>query len=83
MKIEKVAVLGAGTMGHGIAHVSALAGYEVSVFDIADEAVERGLASIGRNMQKGSSSSPGSSPGRHPRACRPRGAGDAARSRRC
>ena len=53
MEIEKVAVLGAGTMGHGIAHVSALAGYEVSVYDIAEDAVDRGLASVRKNMQKG------------------------------
>jgi 3-hydroxybutyryl-CoA dehydrogenase len=53
MKIEKVAVLGAGTMGHGIAHVSALSGYEVTVFDIAEPAVERGLDNIRKNMDKG------------------------------
>ncbi len=53
MKIERIAVLGAGTMGHGIAHVSALAGYDVTLFDITDEAVERGLEQIRGNMDKG------------------------------
>ncbi|MEZ5332626.1 MAG: 3-hydroxyacyl-CoA dehydrogenase NAD-binding domain-containing protein [Thermoanaerobaculia bacterium] len=51
--IERVAVLGAGTMGLGIAHVAALAGYETAVFDVSAEALERALARIGRNLDKG------------------------------
>ena len=51
--MEKIAILGAGTMGHGIAHVSALAGYEVGLFDIAEAAVDAGISKIGANMQKG------------------------------
>ncbi|MCK4702886.1 hypothetical protein KAT55_05970, partial [Candidatus Bathyarchaeota archaeon] len=36
-KVQKVAVLGAGVMGHGIAQVAAVAGYDVAVRDIAQE----------------------------------------------
>jgi 3-hydroxybutyryl-CoA dehydrogenase len=48
-----VAVLGAGTMGHGIAHAAALAGYETRLFDVDPEAVEAGLSRIAANLQKG------------------------------
>lgn len=48
-----VAVLGAGTMGHGIAQVSAMAGYRVALYDPQPGAVERGIASIHANLQKG------------------------------
>lgn len=51
--MQKIAILGAGTMGHGIAHVSALAGYDVGLFDIAEAAVERGLSMVQANMKKG------------------------------
>ena len=53
MTIQTIAVLGAGTMGHGIAHVAALAGATVRLYDIAEPAVDKGLASIRRNMDKG------------------------------
>ena len=49
----RVAVLGAGTMGHGIAQVSAMAGHEVIVRDLEDELVENGLAAIEKNLQGG------------------------------
>lgn len=48
-----IGVLGAGTMGHGIAQVAAAAGYQVVLRDINDEAVARGLDSIKRNLAKG------------------------------
>jgi 3-hydroxybutyryl-CoA dehydrogenase len=48
-----VAVLGAGTMGHGIAQVSAMAGYHVTLNDPQPGAVERGLAQVAANLQKG------------------------------
>jgi 3-hydroxybutyryl-CoA dehydrogenase len=51
--IERISVLGAGTMGHGIAQVSAAAGYEVVMRDIDDPTVQRGLQSIVRNLSKG------------------------------
>ncbi len=50
--IRYVAVLGAGTMGHGIAQVAAVAGYRVILRDINDEAVTRGRQSIERNLAK-------------------------------
>ncbi len=46
-------MLGAGTMGHGIAQVSAAAGYDVLMRDIDEAAVERGLQAIVRNLSKG------------------------------
>ena len=53
MKIDTVAVLGAGTMGHGIAQVCAAAGCAVRLQDITDEAVERGFQRIRANLDKG------------------------------
>ena len=51
--IERIAVLGAGTMGHGIAQVAAAAGYEVVLRDIDEDAVTRGRQAIERNLAKG------------------------------
>jgi 3-hydroxybutyryl-CoA dehydrogenase len=53
MAIEKIAVIGAGTMGHGIAQIAAQAGYQVTLEDMSDEFVARGLARIQENLQKG------------------------------
>ncbi len=50
--IEKVGVIGAGQMGNGIAQVSAVAGYEVVMSDISQEAAEAGLATITRSLDK-------------------------------
>ena len=46
MEITKIAVLGAGQMGAGIAQVSACAGYEVVMIDISKEFVDRGMVTI-------------------------------------
>lgn len=46
-------MLGAGTMGHGIAQVAAAAGYDVVMRDVDDAAGQRGLQSIVRNLSKG------------------------------
>lgn len=51
--IRKVVVLGAGTMGHGIAHVAAAAGFETTLYDIAPDSVETGLSRIRQNLAKG------------------------------
>ncbi len=51
--IQCIAVLGAGTMGHGIAQVAAAAGYEVVLRDISEDAVARGHQAIERNLAKG------------------------------
>ena len=53
MTITHIAVFGAGTMGHGIAHVAAQAGYKVALYDIKQEFVDKGLASIKANLDKG------------------------------
>lgn len=52
-QIERVAVIGAGTMGHGIAQVAALAGCRVALYDTAPELVERGIARVGENLDAG------------------------------
>jgi 3-hydroxybutyryl-CoA dehydrogenase len=49
----RVAVLGAGTMGHGIAHVSAVAGHDVRLRDVEEELVEAGIESIAENLDGG------------------------------
>ncbi len=48
-----VVVIGAGTMGHGIAHVSAAAGFETRLFDVDQAAREHGLALIEANLDRG------------------------------
>ena len=45
--IRTVAVLGAGTMGNGIAHVFARAGYEVILRDVEERFLQRGMETIG------------------------------------
>jgi 3-hydroxybutyryl-CoA dehydrogenase len=51
--IRTVAVLGAGTMGHGIAQVAAAAGFRVVLRDIGEELVSKGLHAIEANLSKG------------------------------
>ena len=51
--IDTVAVLGAGTMGHGIAQVCAGAGCRVALYDIDEAAVARGLDRVRANLDKG------------------------------
>ena len=53
MAIEKVGIVGAGTMGHGIAQVCAMAGCEVVLCDLEANAVAQGLSKIQANLQKG------------------------------
>ena len=52
MNIERVAVVGAGTMGNGIAHVCALAGVEVALVDSDAAALDRAVGTIGRNLER-------------------------------
>ena len=51
--IETIGVIGAGTMGHGIAQVAAGAGYKVLLRDVDRESLARGIQSIERNLAKG------------------------------
>lgn len=51
--MQKIGVLGAGQMGHGIAQVAAQAGYRVLLCDVSAEVVARGLRAIEGNLEKG------------------------------
>jgi 3-hydroxybutyryl-CoA dehydrogenase len=57
MKIKKIGVIGAGTMGHGIALISARSGYDVVMSDVEEKFINRGMEMIGRilnrNVEKG------------------------------
>ncbi|MEO1986877.1 MAG: 3-hydroxybutyryl-CoA dehydrogenase [Martelella sp.] len=50
--IKRVGVIGAGAMGCGVAHVSAIAGYDVHLIDIGKQQIERGLATINGNLAR-------------------------------
>jgi 3-hydroxybutyryl-CoA dehydrogenase len=52
MSIERIVVVGAGTMGNGIAHVGALHGKDVTLVDVDPDALERALASIDKNLDR-------------------------------
>ncbi len=50
MEVKQVAVIGAGTMGNGIAQVFAASGYDVILIDIKQEFIDRGMATIQKNL---------------------------------
>ncbi|MBL9073773.1 3-hydroxybutyryl-CoA dehydrogenase [Tabrizicola sp.] len=52
MEIKQVGIVGAGQMGNGIAHVFALAGYDVLLNDISAEGLEKALATIEKNIER-------------------------------
>lgn len=52
MTIQTVGVIGAGQMGNGIAHVFALAGYDVLVTDVSEEALKKALATVTKNLDR-------------------------------
>lgn len=52
-EIQSIAVLGAGTMGRGIAHVAALGGYETVLFDTNAGALDKAVATVHKNLAKG------------------------------
>ena len=52
MRIRSVGVIGAGQMGNGIAHVCAVAGYDVRLFDQAPEKIEAALSTIRKNLSR-------------------------------
>jgi 3-hydroxybutyryl-CoA dehydrogenase len=52
-EITKIAVLGAGTMGHGIAHAAIAGGYDTRMYDVSDIAVAKGRAAIEQIVRKG------------------------------
>ncbi|WP_340693354.1 3-hydroxybutyryl-CoA dehydrogenase [Hyphomonas sp.] len=51
-ELKTVGIIGAGQMGNGIAHVAALAGYDVIMTDISDEALAKGMTTIEGNMRR-------------------------------
>ncbi|MHA1909931.1 MAG: 3-hydroxyacyl-CoA dehydrogenase family protein [Candidatus Thorarchaeota archaeon] len=53
MEIKTIAVLGAGIMGNGIAHVCAQAGYKVKMRDIDQKFIDKGMATIKKNLERG------------------------------
>ena len=53
MEIRRVAVLGAGTMGHGIAHAAIAAGYDTRMYDVSEAAVAKGRGAIEQIVRKG------------------------------
>ncbi len=53
MEIKKIGVLGAGTMGNGIAQVCALSGHDVVMRDIEDRFLENGMNAIQKSLSKG------------------------------
>jgi len=49
---HRLGVVGAGTMGNGIAHVFARAGFDVALYEVSEQALERGLAAIRTNLDR-------------------------------
>jgi 3-hydroxybutyryl-CoA dehydrogenase len=52
MSIDKIAVVGGGTMGNGIAHVAAQAGKDVRLLDVSADLLEKAVATIGKNLDR-------------------------------
>jgi 3-hydroxybutyryl-CoA dehydrogenase len=52
MNIQSVGIVGAGQMGNGIAHVFAMAGFDVLMTDISQEALDKAVALINRNLER-------------------------------
>jgi 3-hydroxybutyryl-CoA dehydrogenase len=51
--MQHIVVIGAGTMGNGIAHTAAASGLEVTLIDVAQEFLDRGMKTISANLQRG------------------------------
>jgi len=52
MKVKNIVVVGAGTMGNGIAQIAAISGYQVTMTDVIPEAIETGRATIQKSVEK-------------------------------
>jgi len=52
MEVKKIAVIGAGAMGNGIAQVGIMAGYKVAMHDVEQRFVDRGLSTIKESLAK-------------------------------
>jgi len=51
--MRQIAVIGGGTMGNGIAHTAAASGFDVTLIDVAEAFLERGMSTIASNLQRG------------------------------
>jgi len=51
--MKKIVVIGAGTMGNGIAHTAAASGFSTTLIDVSPEALDRGMTNINNNLQRG------------------------------
>ncbi|MBV8543452.1 MAG: 3-hydroxybutyryl-CoA dehydrogenase [Acidobacteria bacterium] len=51
--MKQIVVIGAGTMGNGIAHTAAASGFDVTLIDVAEALLERGMSAISSNLQRG------------------------------
>ena len=52
MNLQNIGVIGAGTMGNGIAQVCAVAGFNVTLIDISESALQKALATVGKNLDR-------------------------------
>ncbi|UXE68253.1 MAG: 3-hydroxybutyryl-CoA dehydrogenase [Chryseotalea sp. WA131a] len=50
--MQKIAVIGSGTMGNGIAHVFAQNGFQVSIIDLSEDALKKAMATIDKNLSR-------------------------------
>lgn len=51
--IKSIGIVGAGTMGSGIAQMSAMAGYQTTIFDIQEDALDKAKTAVTKNLEKG------------------------------
>jgi 3-hydroxybutyryl-CoA dehydrogenase len=51
--MKQIVVIGAGTMGNGIAHTAAASGFDVTLIDVAEAILERGMSTIAANLRRG------------------------------
>ncbi len=51
-EVKTIVVIGSGTMGHGIAELAALSGFDVKLYDISDEIVRKGFQQIRWSLEK-------------------------------
>ena len=52
MNLQSIGVIGAGTMGNGIAQVCAMAGFNVTLIDISENALQKAVATVGKNLDR-------------------------------
>ena len=52
MSMQHIGVIGAGTLGNGIAHICAVAGLRVTMVDVSDAAVERGIKALSGSLDR-------------------------------